>query len=92
MQEMNVICRELESLNIQAVPIRQGGFQGKALFRVPFILIVGTGMYFQTFKVKPLSEENIRKATAILTNQIYDWNQIADPKGYENTQSMKVRS
>lgn len=52
------------------------------LFSVPFILIVGTGMYFETLKVKPLSEGNIRKATAILTNQIYDWNQITDTKGY----------
>lgn len=52
------------------------------LFSVPFILIVGTGLYFLTLKVKPLSEENIRKATAILTNQIYDWNQIVDTKGY----------
>lgn len=44
------------------------------LFSMPFIVIVDAGIYFQTLNVKPLIEENIKKATAILTNLIYEWN------------------
>lgn len=74
MQEVNVLCRELMSLNIQAVPTQQRRFQWDMLYSMPFIVTVGTGIYFQTLKSKASFRGKYQKATAILTNLIYDWN------------------
>lgn len=71
-------------------PYQAGGLPGKCAFQSALYTHCGHRDVFPNLQTKPLSEENIRKATAILTNQIYDWNQIADTKGYENTQSRKV--
>lgn len=80
MQEMNFICRELMSLNIQAVPTQQRGFHWGKLFSMSFVVIETVSIHFQTLKVKLLQRKLLESNSYFNKSDIRQEFQISDTK------------